>query len=235
MQRSGDDGLGRLLHTVHAADRGNLPAVALWHITVAPLTGVQMDEAVRRGWLTRSERLVAERRSSDMLRGAFGSRRVLRRLAASVVLRCAPEVVEIASWCPRCGIADHGRPWITNTAGRRLSMSTSSSGDTVVIAIGARSIGIDIESEHRVADPALVAAARRLDGWDEVALACPSDSTPLMEWTAFEAIAKTTGHGLTAGQWRIAEALAQHRLEWFTDRHGWVTCVAAAAPAAPIL
>lgn len=224
----------KLWEAVVAATRPPAADVELWRFTSPRLDDGALDAAARRGWLTADERMTAERRAHAELRSRFGGRRILRRLVAAASLGAPPEQIEVTARCGRCGGTDHGPPTVGWNGGEPVRMSTSSSGDQVVIALSRGSVGVDIESPDRAEKVPVHRIARAVAGWNRVAKAHPGASATEI-WAAVEALAKTTGQGLRASAPEIEQALAVHHLLWTTDGHGLTTCIATSVAGASVV
>lgn len=87
--------------------------------------------------------------------------------------------------CPRCGGADHGRPW-TRVAGAAVAASASRAGSHLVVVSrpGSAPIGVDVEASDAVVDASVVLHPSE------------SDLDPVWAWVAKEAILKHLGTGL---------------------------------------
>lgn len=209
-----------------AAGSGVGSATGLWRITAPHIDSRGLDDAVRRGWLTQSERREADRRAGPELQSRFGARRMLRRLVVAASLGAAPAEVVVESVCLRCGGTSHGLPRVVAPGRRPPGISTSSIEDRIVIALGMGSIGVDIESSDRADRVDRPHGARAIAGWERVVEAYPSHATTVEVWSALEALSKTTGHGLLASSAALDLAIADHRLTWIQDGTDRTICVA---------
>lgn len=216
-----------LWEAVQAAAVSSIAAeVALWRITAPHIDSRGLDDAVRRGWLTGSERREADRRAGPELQSRFGARRMLRRLVVAASLGAEPTEVAVEAECVSCGATSHGRPHIVAPGRDAPGISTSSIEDRSVIALGAGSIGVDIESSGRAARVDGRDGARAIDGWERIVEMCPAHATTVEVWSALEALAKTTGRGLLASSTELEAAIADHRLTWIQDGPGRTICIA---------
>ncbi len=225
----------RLWDAVERAERLPTAGVELWRCRLPLLRTVEIDEAVRLGWLTGDERAMAHRKANAELRSMFCARRLLRRMVVATRVGRSPAEVRVLSRCADCGETAHGQPYVDVSEGGPLRMSTSSAGGWSVVAIGEDSVGVDIESRIRAEDLVLERLIRVVPGWRLVAEICPSGSSPLEIWTALEALSKTTGRGLVASERELESAIDDHRLVWLTDQPGLVTCVATSIAPAEIV
>ncbi len=229
--QAGRVGLEPLWTAIASAERDpRAMGIAVWRCTLRAVHGAQLDDAVDLGWLTREERAEANRRIGATVQSRFASRRILRRLVIASVLGTSPADVRLESRCLHCGGIGHGAPSVVQPDGTGLHVSTSSSEDTTVIALGRHAVGVDIESASRANDAGEARMARALPGWRHVVDACRPKAPAVEVWTAFEALCKVTGRGLLASEQEIDRAVQEHRLHWVTDRPDSVICVATAAP-----
>ncbi|MFC7788596.1 4'-phosphopantetheinyl transferase family protein [Microbacterium sp. MAHUQ-60] len=217
-----------------AADSSIAPEAGLWRMTAPHIDSRGLDDAVRRGWLTESERTNAGRRAGPVLQSRFGARRMLRRLVVAASLGADPSEVSVEAQCVDCGGTSHGRPHVVAPGRDAPGISTSSIEDRMVVALGKGSIGVDIESSGRAAGVDGRQGARAIAAWERIAQMCPSHATTVEVWSALEALSKTTGRGLLASPAELDVAIAEHRLEWVPDAGDRTICVAVPA-AAPIL
>lgn len=224
----------QLWESVLGAVRPGAADVELWRCTLPRLDDRQLDDAVRLGWLTVDERTVAARRPDPRQRGRFGGRRILRRLIAATALGLSPAHSSVTARCVKCGGTGHGAPQVAPDDEGEWHMSTSSSDDYAVIALSRGAVGVDVESTERVESVPLARMAPGVPGWHRVSAACAPDATAAEVWAAVEALAKTTGRGLSATESELDRAAADHHLEWFRDRSGLVTCVATSISPADI-
>lgn len=209
-----------------AAGSGIASRPSLWRITAPHVDSQGLDEAVRRGWLTESERRDAERRARPELQSRFGARRMLRRLVVAASMGKLPTEIAVEAECSHCGGTSHGRPHVVAAVPRPPSISTSSIEDRIIIALGDVSIGVDIESSGRADSAAGLSGARAIAGWYRVVQASPSHASTAEVWSALEALSKTTGRGLLASPGELEAALSEHRLTWIPDEPGRIICVA---------
>ncbi len=170
--------------------------------------------------------MAVDRKAGREQRSRFAARRILRRLIVASHLRQHPAHDAISSRCGHCGGIGHGRPHVVSGGADPLWVSTSSSGTHAVVALSRDSLGVDVESPDRLADLPRDGVARAVTGWRVAEAACPPGATPVQQWTALEALAKTTGRGLRATEDQLARAAQSHRLIWITGPGGLVTCVA---------
>lgn len=214
---------------VASADKRSVADAEVWWCTLPHLDDRELDEAVERGLLSRRERHDADRRLHARHRARYAARRIVRRLVAADHLGVPGADVSVTALCAHCGEDGHGRPEAVSQGTERLFMSTASVGDQAVVALSTRSLGVDMESPRRLDGmpperlPTLVA------GWQEVKSACPPDATVTQVWTAMEALVKTTGRGARGTRRQLDQAISGHRLVWFADRTGLVTCLARSA------
>lgn len=137
------------------------------------------------------ERCRALRAPADRRR-FVASRLLLRATVAEVTGSTARNVV-VRQRCARCG-GPHGRPEAT-VGSRRLEVSMAHAGALVVVAVGDRAVGVDVEP-----------------------LPAPQEPTPdagaLVSWVRTEAVLKATGHGLDVDPTlvHLGEASAPPRL-----------------------
>lgn len=104
--------------------------------------------------------------------------------------------------CPRCGGADHGRPW-ARRGGAAVAASASRAGSHLALATrpGSAPIGVDVEAVDAVVDASVVLHASE------------SGLDPLWAWVAKEAILKHVGTGLRTDPATIRVAdFAVHRI-----------------------
>jgi phosphopantetheinyl transferase len=141
-------------------------------------------------------------------------------------LGAPPTEISVEAECSHCGGESHGRPYIVAPVPRPPSISTSSIGDRVVIALGDGSLGVDIESSGRADSVDRLSGASAIAGWDRVVQACPSGASTVEVWSALEALSKTTGRGLLASPDELGAAVSEHRLTWVPDGPGRIICVA---------
>lgn len=221
--------IGWLWDAVVSADQGSTADTMVWRCKLLRLGTDQLDEAVRRGWLTRDEWAAASRRANAELRSSFGVRRILRRLIVAASLGQSPEKTQVEAWCPSCRRFGHGKPSVVSAAGDPLQLSTSCASSHLVIALGHASVGVDVESLDRGEKVPVARMASLVRGWGLVADSCPPGSSAIEVWTALEALSKTTGRGLVASEQEIERAIQGHRLDWITDQPGLVTCLATSA------
>lgn len=141
------------------------------------------------------ERLGALRVPAE--RAGFLAAHVLARLVVARRAAASPEAVGWAQRCSRCG-GPHGPPSVTvgGVTGPHLSLARS--GVWVVVAIGPRAVGVDIEATgSRPPVDGLLGPAEQVQ-WD----ARPTghdredDRALLRWWVRKEAALKATGRGL---------------------------------------
>ncbi|MFF1632447.1 4'-phosphopantetheinyl transferase family protein [Leifsonia sp. NPDC058248] len=115
-------------------------------------------------------------------------RPLLRELVAELAGVDAGSV-RIEARCPDCG-GPHGRPVVmAPDAARRIHVSLSHVGGTVVaVASADRTVGVDAEPADALADRSRAAGIRNALG--------RTDGDPLLLWTAVEAVLKADGRGL---------------------------------------
>jgi hypothetical protein len=110
--------------------------------------------------------------------------------------------------------------------GRRLAMSTSSASDVVVVAITRAPVGVDIVHTAELEGLDEQTVARHVPNAEVVRDALPPGAGLPELWTAVEALAKVTSHGLDASESHLREAVASHRLRWTRPEPGLVSCIA---------
>jgi 4'-phosphopantetheinyl transferase len=115
-------------------------------------------------------------------------RPLLRELVAELTGVDAGSV-RIEARCPDCG-GPHGRPVVmAPDAARRIHVSLSHVGSTLVAAASVdRSVGVDAEPADALADRSRAASIRNALG--------RTDGDALLLWTAVEAVLKADGRGL---------------------------------------
>lgn len=219
------EALQAVARAVASADRLSVGDTELWWCALPRLADEHLDDAVERGWLTAHERRDADRKPDARLRSRYAARRIIRRLVAASHLGVTATDVSVTARCVQCGEVGHGPPEVVGHVSR-LYMSTASVGDRVAIALGRRSIGVDLESPRRLADVPSERLPTLIPGWDRVQAACPAGATVTHVWTAMEALVKTTGHGLHGTCRQLDHAISSHELVWFTGPTGLVTCLA---------
>ncbi len=121
-------------------------------------------------------------------RAGLGTDEALRRHLADDLTPMPGADLRIGHLCPRCGGADHGRPW-ARAGERTIAVSAARAGGHLVTAAGlppVHRIGVDIECADAVPiDPTLV--LHRDESGQDV----------LQVWVAKEAILKMLGVGLS--------------------------------------
>lgn len=210
--------------TVREHDTGQ---IALWRGSPRPLSVEEVEHAARRGWLTAQEKATAARKATVQLMGRYGTRRLVRRLVVAATLGRSPAQVEIEMRCPWCDRRDHGAPRVTTPGPDHVHLSSSSAHDHVATVVGTTSVGVDVEDPVRLAGVSLPRLASGVPGWRAAARFCPPDASPAQVWTAVEALGKAVGRGLLASEREVTATATTHRLSWWADDAGVVTCVAA--------
>jgi 4'-phosphopantetheinyl transferase len=88
----------------------------------------------------------ARRYASSADQHRFLARRALQRLAAARWMGAHPDKVAIARQCPFCLSRDHGPPRVDRAPEEPVTISSSSSGNRVVVAVSqGGSVGVDVE------------------------------------------------------------------------------------------
>ncbi len=154
-------------------------------------------------WLAHDEHVRAARFGRVDLRDRYVVGRAMLRLVLSRQFGMPPAEVPI-----RRGV--RGRPWIEGAPGFDFNVSHTDGKALIGIARGRR-IGVDLESEDRVANTRRL--ARRVLTANERAglegLAVDEHRRAfLRHWTCKEALSKATGDGLAAPFGRISVAIA---------------------------
>ncbi|MDR3068463.1 MAG: 4'-phosphopantetheinyl transferase superfamily protein [Cellulomonas sp.] len=127
----------------------------------------------------------------------------LLRIAAASRLGTVVAAVDLGRWCPRCGLADHGRPVALDPGGcpvPEVHLSASHAGDLVVVAVtGAGPVGVDVERVGAATfdgfAPAVLTSRERL-ALTAVPVADQARWCARI-WTRKEALLKALGLGLT--------------------------------------
>ena len=226
-----DRALTRWWEAVDAAVLPEGTNIAVWRGRLPRLREREVHEAARRGWLDASDIRAVERRATSQLAGRLAARRLLRRMIVATHGGCRPHEVRIEVCCAECGSTSHGVPEIVAPGFALHRLSTAATHDSFLIGLSAKSIGVDVERRSLAADLTSRGVGLALPGWVAVARrACRPRSAVIDVWTAFEALTKSTCHGLTATVPTIIESLETHHLRWLDDETDLVSCVASAEP-----
>ena len=128
--------------------------------------------------------------------------------------------VETGRLCPRCGSAEHGRPWVRHRS-RSVPVSLSRCRPHLLTAVGtAGPVGVDVES---------VAAVGR--GWDPALVLAPGERADTPEdrgmlWARKEAVLKAYAVGLADPMCRLVLADFPGELDDVPAPVGYVAAVA---------
>lgn len=152
--------------------------VATRFTAVAPV-----DESV----LTPTERERRDRLVHAQDRLAYAAAHVAVRECAGRVLGCAAGEVRLAQRCPVCRGSDHGRPFLPDFPGMRVSLSHNRSHVAAVAARTDGECGIDVETVRRTPPPRR-ALTERESAWIDVQPDPPAAFTRL--WVRKEALVK---------------------------------------------
>lgn len=155
-----------------------------WSDHIAPLAAL-LDE---------DEIATASRRHTESLRARYITAHAVTRIAIAARLGLTPEALVFERLpCVHCGGA-HGRPVLVD---RALHFSLAHCDDRALIATSSEHVGVDIECQRDVRDPAEL--ARNIA--DENEQSCLGrDSSFLELWVRKEALVKATGEGLLAAK-----------------------------------
>jgi 4'-phosphopantetheinyl transferase len=143
------------------------------------------------------------------------------RAHVALVTGAEPDDVEVGRRCPRCGSAEHGRPW----ASHGVHVSLARSGPHLVTAVSTVGpVGVDVES---------LAQVER--AWDDVSALVepenlPSGTARAGLWCRTEAVLKRDGNGVAG-----ASDAHQHLTSYVDDLvapSGYCAAVAYADPPA---
>ncbi len=136
----------------------------------------------------RREQLDAKqlRRADRFTREESRERFIRRRLAIRAIARGHAQG-DVAWRCPTCNGDDHGAPTLDGA-----SISTSSYGDALVVALAPQGwqLGVDVAPRHAPAE--MIGVAKHLFTPQEQA-----DSQPMRVWARKEALGKALGVGLS--------------------------------------
>lgn len=206
--------------------------IALWVGPVLRMTSTAIDAAFARSWITADDMWAIRRQRIAESASTLAGRRLVRRMIAATHAGRSPADVRIAMRCRVCGGTDHGPARVTSPAPAIRHLSSASTDRQLVVALATCPIGVDIESDARVADVSADDIARALPSWPLVQRACTPRSSVIELWTALEALGKATNHGLVAPEPAIEQAITSHQLSWFARGSDHTICAAvrAAAP-----
>ena len=227
---SDDRELWRWWEAVGSAVPSDGVNIALWRGRLPRLEASGMHDAARRGWLGASDVRAVERQATLELASRVAARRLLRRMIIAAHGGCAPDEVRIEVRCVHCHDTAHGAPTIVAPALALHRLSTAATHDAFLLGLAAASIGVDVESPSAAADLTSRSVGLAVPGWAAVERACRPRTNVVDIWTAFEALTKATGLGVSATPPTIVEALETHQLRWLEDEPDVVSCIATAEP-----
>ncbi len=174
--------------TGHAGTADGAPIVAGWRAFLTPDDSRYVD----------GHRHPADRRLTTVSRS-------LVRLVAAHYLGRAPDLVRIDRRCRVCGRNGHGPPEVAGGDGLAVSVSHSA-GRVLVAAVGAGSVGVDVEAEGAVEDPDALAEIV-LTPQESASYGAQPESRRaewlLRAWVRKEAALKAHGEGLSADCARV--------------------------------
>ena len=143
--------------------------------------------------LPEAERLRAKRlcRAADRRRRLVATALMHRAIARAA--GCRPASVRVMRHCARCGVGDHGRPFVLRPAGCGLSVSAAHAGELAMVACtNGADVGVDVEHDDAVDVDAIAPVALA----DQERAAVTSPRALVRTWTRKEAILKALGCGL---------------------------------------
>jgi 4'-phosphopantetheinyl transferase len=144
---------------------------------------------------------------------------VAEALASHVRGLLGPGEVETGRLCPRCGSAEHGRPWVRHRS-RPVPVSLSRSRPHLLTAVGTvGQVGVDVES--------IAAVTRR---WDPALVLAPGEMADTPEdrsrfWARKEAVLKAYAVGLADPMCRLVLADFPGELDDVPAPPGYVAAV----------
>ena len=222
-----DAWLQRAWVDVREVASGESNAPSAWQCRLPTLTREVVGRARVLGWITDEDAVEMARRTSEGDAMMLGARRLIRRLVGAAVSEQTPSEVEIVMRCPHCGSGSHGQPAFGSAESSAMTISSSTSGAVLTVAVASGSIGVDTEISGR-AELIRKWPSDVLSFFDLVREMYPGALTPAELWTALEAVAKTTGLGLVARHGDLVVALDTHSLTWRRGDLGATSCVALA-------
>ena len=219
--------LQRAWVNVREVASGGSKDARVWQCRLPTLTRDVVGRARALGWITDVDAREMARRASEGDALMLGARRLIRRLIGAAVSGTTPSEVEILMRCPHCRSGSHGPPVFGAADSSTMTISSSSSGAILTVAVASGSIGVDTELSGR-AELVRNWPPDVLSFFDLVGEMYPGASSPAELWTALEAVAKTTGLGLVARHGDLRGALETHSLTWWRSGLGATSCVALA-------
>lgn len=171
-----------------------IEGIDIWHF---PLAGARCPEDAALAWLSADERVRYRQFDCATQARAFALRRAVRRVILGWYLDRPPADLAIAE-------APGGKPYLADDPDGLCFSASDSGGFGMVVATTGVPVGVDLEVvrpfdaaaiAERILSPAEHGEYRHIDPAQRCAFV-------LRAWTAREALAKATGHGLDLAAFR---------------------------------